>query len=128
MRETKVIEDRKGYFKMHWDLLRDDSKYELSIDEVVMLEYVLAVYPILETKCMINGVEYGRLSNSFINKYLDWSIPKINRLLKRLEEEDFIDISNVNSKGRKCTHGARYIHLNTEIKIPDDKIKTPFEV
>lgn len=103
----RTLHDNKGYFKMHWELL---NGLELNWQEAFFLEYLIEVYPLLKEKVIIDGVEYRRLSDSFIQERIDVSKPTIINWLNDLEKYDYIKVKHI-----KHNKGARFVNLNVEI-------------
>ena len=98
--------DIGGYFKMHWDLIYDVGDPIAAL----ILEYIIETYPIVKGTTIINGYEYKRYSNSFINEKLLISDKMIREHLKPLIDKGFIDVQIIQG-----TTKARYIRLLTEV-------------
>ncbi len=72
------------------------------------MEYILEVYPILKDRKIVDGVEYRKLSNSFIQERINYSVNTIRDYLEKLEANNLITIY----KAPNNLKGIRYIHLN----------------
>ena len=106
-----VIRDYK-YMKVYWELL---PYVEYDIKALLLICYIIDVYKTLDERFIVNGEEYRRLSDSYIQERLDMSSPTIRKLLDFLEKKGLIKIHKTNMGGYKNT-SARYIELMVEIE------------
>ena len=106
----KDINTESGFIKMYWDLFNDP---DLTTDAVVILSYILSVYPILkERQKDKQGLEYRKVTDSFIQEKLwEMSSHRIRQAMNIL-----IDTGYVSRLGGKNTKLPRFIRISDSIK------------
>ena len=106
----KNINTEAGFIKMYWDLFNDP---DLTTDSVVILSYILSVYPILREKQNDKqGLEYRKVTDSFIQEKLwEMSPYRIRQAMNNL-----IDSGYISRLGGKNTKLPRFIRLNDNLK------------
>lgn len=109
----KLINADNGFCKMYWDLFNDE---DLSISEVVMLSYLIDKYDLFKEKKIIDGKEYKRVAETFVQARLSASIPTISKWLHHLADLGYIELYQNTSKS------PVYVHLKEDLLIEDKSI------
>ena len=89
------IDVSNGFCKMYWDLFNDE---DLSISEVVMLSYLIDKYDLFKERKIVEGKEYKRVAETFVQARLSASIPTISKWLHHLADLGYIEIYQATKK------------------------------
>jgi len=107
--ENRMIQLKdNNWFKMYRELFEIfDDNFELAC----FASYIISIYAILQDVKFINGIEYRRVSDSYINMKFIMNSPKIRRYLNEMQNKGLIDIEHATNSKRSF----RYIRLLVEI-------------
>ncbi len=102
----KTINSKNGFCKMYWDLFNDE---ELSISEVVAMSYIIDKYDIFRERRIIDGKEYVRVAETFVQARLSASIPTISKWLHHLADLGYFEIY------QKTPKSPVWIHVRSDL-------------
>ena len=91
---------------MYWDLFNDEN---LSISEVVMLSYLIDKYDAFKEHKVINGKDYKRVAETFVQARLSASIPTISKWLHHLADLEYIELYQATKKS------PVYVHIRDDL-------------
>lgn len=97
-----------NYGKLYYSLL-DYVDYNPVL--LLVLSYLIDVFPYLRDFRTINGEVYKRLADSFMQERLNFTSPTIRKYLNQLEEKGLISIYKENY----MPNGIRFYKVNVKI-------------
>lgn len=97
----------EGFIKVYWSLLDDD---DINYEQVLLVCYIASVYRILRDKIIVDGKEFARLSDSFIQEKFNITSNTIRKNIGILEQYGYIEVY----RSKKQKNGARYVRLSDD--------------